>query len=84
MNNTAWSAKTVSLLFVGIVCGWMTARISTPAALQADERKGKAPVAFKSGGERSAEILERISTQITTMDKRLAAIEAAVVGKKKK
>lgn len=71
----------LAVLAVGIILGWISAGVLSTPNLHADERRKNPPVAFKSGGERSAEILEKISKQITTLDERLARIETAVAGK---
>lgn len=78
------STKTLSVLLIGAAMGWMASVILEPVSLRADDRRDKPKVAFKSGGERSVLVLEKISKQINTMDSRLAAIEAAVTAKSKK
>ena len=73
-------------LMAGLCLGWLLATVRTVPVATADERRkpAKPPVAFKSGGEVSAEILEKISKQITSIDQRLARIETAVTGTKGK
>ena len=88
MTNTAQTTKRGTAfcwLVAGLLLGWLAATVQPSPTASADERrtKPKPPTAFKSGGEVSAEILERISKQITSIDQRLARIETAVTGKKK-
>ena len=71
------------VLFAGMALGWMATVVTEPADLKADDRRAKPPLTFKSGGERSVVILEKISGQIEKLDKRLALIEASIVGTKK-
>ncbi len=75
--------KTILLLCTGCAFGWLAADSDFSADANADERRKTPPVAFKSGGERSVEVLEKISKQITALDARLARIETAVAGKTK-
>jgi hypothetical protein len=75
------SQKLMALL-LGLLLGWCISAVAPLTAVTADERQQKnARIAFQSGGERSAEIVEKISRQITTLDQRLARIEASVTGK---
>ena len=78
------SKQSFLVLFASMAIGWMATVVTEPSHLKADVRKAKPAVTFKSGGERSVEVLEKISAQIATMDKRLAAIESSIVTAKKK
>ena len=76
--------RSVVLVATGAFIGWMGGTGGFVADVDADVREGKSPVAFKSGGERSVVVLEKISKQITTLDQRLARIEATVTGQAQK
>jgi hypothetical protein len=70
------------VLLLGLIIGWCVSAASPVPRATADIRKQKnSKVAFQSGGERSVAILEKISRQISTLDQRLARIEASVTGK---
>lgn len=79
-QRSGGSRHSIVILAIGCVLGWMTAGLNPAPRLNADEDRREAPAAFKSGGERSAEILAQISKQITKLDERLARIETAVAG----
>ncbi|GAB5441607.1 MAG: hypothetical protein Fues2KO_19560 [Fuerstiella sp.] len=70
--------KALPLLVVGAVIGAIVSQADISSAV-AQQRRPEPPVAFKSGGERAAETLEKISRQIEKLDQRLANIEATVV-----
>jgi len=73
----------MTILLLGLLLGWCLNTVLSVPQATADVRKQKdSRVAFQSGGERSVAILEKISKQITTLDQRLAKIEASVTGKK--
>ena len=73
----------LTMLLLGLLLGWCVNTVSSVPEATADVRKKRdSRVAFKSGGERSVAVLEKISKQITTLDQRLAKIEASVTGKK--
>ena len=75
--------RTAAVLLCGVLLGWLAATINSGDVLHADDRKpAPPPAAFLSGGERAAVVLEKISGQLTSIDQRLARIEAVVAGKK--
>ena len=83
MSQSPKHQNHIALLAAGGGLGWILSTVAAPTTLQADVRKNAPPATFKSGGERAAATLEKISRQIETMDKRLANIEAAVSATKK-
>ena len=62
-------------LGLGLLIGRGTAGVPFVDPAVGDEKN---PTAFKSGGERAAETLEKISTQLQGMDKRLETIEQVI------
>lgn len=66
------------VLLAGVGLGWIFSTISPVADAVADERS-RNKVAFQSGSERSVMVLQQISKQIESLDKRLANIESAIV-----
>ena len=84
MSLLRGNRNSLFVLTLGMTLGWVAAGVFSTPGSYADERRKDAPTAFKSGGERSAETLEKISKQIATLDQRLARIESAVTGKKGK
>ncbi|MEO2013255.1 MAG: hypothetical protein ABGZ53_02690 [Fuerstiella sp.] len=75
-------SQKLPLLLLGLAIGWCVNAVSSLPEATADVRtQTKSRIAFQSGGERSVAILEKISRQITSLDQRLAKIEASVSGK---
>ncbi|MDG2128380.1 MAG: hypothetical protein P8K08_10340 [Fuerstiella sp.] len=73
----------LTMLLLGLVIGWCVNAVTSLPMVTADVRQQQdSKVAFQSGGQRSVAILEKISKQITTLDQRLAKIEASVTGKR--
>ena len=75
-------AMVVLLLFAANGCWLSLAMTANSGATAAEIRRGPPREAFKSGGERAVEVLERMAASLDRIEKRLESIEKSIVNLK--